>query len=169
MAFILMIGTVFALAVPTDIDAATIAVPDDYPTIQQAVNAAFPGDTVYVPSGTYHEHVTIGKALILQGEDRNTTVVDGGGTGDVIYLNNVNNVHISEFTIQNGQRGVYLRSSSNNTIESCNMTLNSEFGMLTYMSSTYNTIVDCDFWSNLFGIHFDDTGNHHNSMINCNV
>ena len=46
MVFMLMVATVFALAVPTNVSAATITVPDDHPTIQQAINAASSGDTV---------------------------------------------------------------------------------------------------------------------------
>ena len=57
----------------------TITVPDDYSTIQMAVNVAIPGDMVYVRSGTYYENITINKRLILEGEDRETTVIDGNG------------------------------------------------------------------------------------------
>jgi len=39
---------------------ATIYVPDDYPTIQGAVNAANSGDTIIVRDGTYTENVECG-------------------------------------------------------------------------------------------------------------
>ena len=73
----------FARVAPTGV---TIVVPDDYDTIQAAVDAAAPGDTVYVRSGTYFEHVVLNKQLTLQGEDLATTIIDGGGTGDVIEV-----------------------------------------------------------------------------------
>lgn len=56
----------------------TIAVPADQPTIQQAVDAAQPGDTVLVSPGTYREAVTIDtEDLTLRGTDRNGVVLDG--------------------------------------------------------------------------------------------
>ncbi|RLG38033.1 hypothetical protein DRN79_02230 [Methanosarcinales archaeon] len=39
--------------------AAVIYVPDDYPTIQQAVEAALPGDTIIVRDGIYVDKVTV--------------------------------------------------------------------------------------------------------------
>ena len=42
-----------------------IVVPRDYPTIQAAVDAAAPGDTINVRSGTYTEELVIGKDLTL--------------------------------------------------------------------------------------------------------
>jgi parallel beta-helix repeat protein len=49
------------------VSAATINVPSDYPTIQAAVIAASPGDTINVAAGTYIEQVVINKNLTLIG------------------------------------------------------------------------------------------------------
>jgi pectin methylesterase-like acyl-CoA thioesterase len=46
-------------------DLETIIVPDDYPTIQAAINAANDGDTIFVKIGTYYEHVVVNKSLSL--------------------------------------------------------------------------------------------------------
>jgi len=98
---------VLVLGLSGGVSAATITVPDDYPTIQQAVDAASSGDTVYVRAGTYYEHVTIGKSLTLQGEDRETTIIDGGGSGSVIYIT-ANYVTVSGFNVTNGEYGIHL-------------------------------------------------------------
>jgi len=64
---------VASIAVPTSLHAATLYVGScggpNKPTIQAAVNASSPGDTVLVCPGTYPEQVTITKDLILQGPD----------------------------------------------------------------------------------------------------
>jgi len=103
----------------------TISVPWDYPNIQGAIDAASPGDTINVSSGTYYELLDIGKSLTLQGEDRDTTIIDGNGTGNVVSVF-ANNVVISGFTIRNSSSfgcGIYLSGSSNafrgNIFENC--------------------------------------------------
>ena len=55
----------------------TIVVPDDFSRIQEAINHASEGDTIYVKKGVYHENVGINKSIILMGEDRDFTTIDG--------------------------------------------------------------------------------------------
>ena len=69
-----------------------------YQTIQSAVNAANPGDTVYVYPGTYPENVMVGKSLTLTGQDSSTTVIRGTGAGDVVNIT-ANDVRMSGFTV----------------------------------------------------------------------
>lgn len=64
----------------------TIHVPADQPTIQAAISAAQPGDTVLVAPGTYLEHLDFqSKAITITSSDgAGVTIVDGGGTGPVV-------------------------------------------------------------------------------------
>jgi len=78
--------------------------PADFHTIQEAINAANPGDTLNVYNGTYYENVRVNKTLSLIGQNRNTTIINGSQTGDVVHVTN-NKVVISGFTIQRGYRG----------------------------------------------------------------
>src|SRR3972149_6102651 len=56
----------------------TLTVPTDYSTIQAAINAAFPGDTVLVLAGTYTENITINKAITLTSDaGPGATIIDG--------------------------------------------------------------------------------------------
>lgn len=54
-----------------------LKVPQDYKTIQAAITAALPGDTVLIAPGTYPESLLIDKPLTLKGEDRDKVILDG--------------------------------------------------------------------------------------------
>jgi len=80
----LFLSAVFVLDPPV-LAQRTLTVPDDHLTIQAAIDAAQPGDTVLIRAGRYTEALTITKSLRLVGEDR-TRVGDPGagprGHGD---------------------------------------------------------------------------------------
>jgi hypothetical protein len=64
----------------TDVDDAVSVrrVPEQYETIQAAVDEARPGDLVLIEPGVYHEAVRIDtEGIVLRGVDRNTVVLDG--------------------------------------------------------------------------------------------
>ncbi len=58
--------------------AALLRVPEEFATIQAAVNAARPYDMISIASGVYHEAVIVRTAhLTIRGRDRNSTILDG--------------------------------------------------------------------------------------------
>lgn len=73
-----------------------------YQHIQEAIGAASDGDTVFVYSGIYNEKIVIEKSIILKGENRDTTIIDGSGYGDVIEIH-ASSIKIEGFLIQNGK------------------------------------------------------------------
>ncbi len=90
----------------------TCSVPGDHATIQAAVDAAGPDDTIVVAAGSYTEDVTVGfdkDGLKIQGANAAIpagrvpgirgaeTIVDGG------FLLRSDAVEIDGFTIENGQ------------------------------------------------------------------
>ena len=78
----------------------TIIVPDDYSTIQGAIDNSKKDDTIYVRNGTYYENIIIDKSIKIIGEDKDTTIIDGFRNGSVIKVL-ADNVFINDFTIQN--------------------------------------------------------------------
>ena len=72
-----------------------LKVPQDYSTIQAALNAAFVGDTISVASGTYNENPEVGISNVtLTGQDSSTTVVNG------TFVCQASNVRIVNFEIR---------------------------------------------------------------------
>ena len=53
---------------------------NDSATINGGISLASDGDTVYVYGGTYIENVIVDKTINLTGENRDKTIIDGGGS-----------------------------------------------------------------------------------------
>jgi len=75
---------VLLFAAPSTASACTIHVPADYPTIQQAIDAAIAGDVICVAPGSYSEALDLqGKAIILRSiGGAAMTIVDATGLMD---------------------------------------------------------------------------------------
>ncbi|HJW98325.1 MAG TPA: NosD domain-containing protein [Candidatus Bathyarchaeia archaeon] len=106
MLIVLFLSVLISVVKIQPVKAATITVPDDYPTIQEAVDAAVSGDTVYVRNGTYHEELNVDKSIAFVGEDKSTKLV-GNGTSIGFSLPHEDIlVKIIGFTIENYSIGV---------------------------------------------------------------
>jgi parallel beta-helix repeat protein len=134
----------------------TIYVPADYPTIQEAINHANEGDMVFVRNGTYYENVVVNKTVSVAGEDKATTIIDGGGNGVVVSLE-ANNSNFSNFTIMNSGNsdydcGVSLNSSGNNL--RANIVTGNQNGILVNPGCVDNTVTENTVSMNkVYGIH----------------
>ena len=94
---------------------ATLQVPSqDYPTIQAAMNAASPGDTVRVGAGTYYETVVLSAGVALEGSGRDMTIIDGRvAEQPVVRLEDdpSGSAAVRGLTVQNGVAGVFASNS----------------------------------------------------------
>ncbi len=105
----------------------TIKVPGDHPTIQEAVDAAQPGDLVLIEPGVYKEAVKVTtENLTIRGLDRNEVILDGEFERDNgIFVVEANGVAVENMTARNytsngfywtgveGYRGSYLTAYRN--------------------------------------------------------
>lgn len=103
LSFTSVIGTVKA-------DPRIITVPDDYGSIQEALDNARAGDTVFVKKGVYVENPQIRKPVTLMGEDKDATVIDV--TAGLLIESD--DVTVTGFTIYDGWRGVALGANNCN-------------------------------------------------------
>jgi parallel beta-helix repeat protein len=88
-----------------------------YPTIQSAIDAqeTVDGHTILVGKGTYYEHVTVYKSVLIIGENRTNTIIDGNGT-DTVVLVTAAKVTVKEFSVKNGNISIYLDHSNDSLI-----------------------------------------------------
>lgn len=138
-------------------------------TIQEAINIVSYGGIVYVYNGIYYENVTAGKKVILVGENPESVIVDGSGSGDVFSIV-ADSVSIKGFTVQNSGSGTGIAVSSNyNTILSDKI-VNNGYGISLKDSSNRNTIYQNNIASNGYGIYVtsssDSSKIYHNNFIN---
>jgi parallel beta-helix repeat protein len=88
--------------------------PGNYTKIQDAIIASSDGDTVFVYaySSPYYENLIVNTSINLVGEERNTTIINGGGMNDTIWIQ-TSFVNVSGFTIVNsstkeGSAGIFI-------------------------------------------------------------
>jgi hypothetical protein len=137
MLTLLLIGLVtLAFSIqPAKATPKTIIVPDNYPTIQAAIDQASQGDTLLIRSGTYYEHIVVNKTLTIQGEGKYFPAINGNNTGDAVEIES-SSVKISGLRISNGYFYDAIIDAANSTILDCILTGSASI----YINSSQNTI-----------------------------
>ena len=87
--------------------------PNNYTSIQDAIDNASNGDTIFVYSGLYFENIVVNKSVNIVGEEKHTTIIDGGGIYTVLRVD-ADSVEIKELSIAHSlNKGISLRSNFN--------------------------------------------------------
>ncbi|HMA83383.1 MAG TPA: NosD domain-containing protein [Candidatus Thermoplasmatota archaeon] len=144
--------------------------PHNYSTIQQAIDNASNGDTIFVFEGTYYEHVIVDKSLHLYGENKNTTKIHGSNTGDVpcvrIYHDDVT---IESFTIlwadwEYHEPGIKIYSDDV-IVKNNNISIHDK-GIIVFRSARNSTIKNNIFYNNHESIWLWPPGTHYHTIKN---
>ena len=117
--------------------------PGNYSRIQDAIDNASDGDTIYVFSGVYDGGLIVDKSIILKGENQENTFIEGtagpGHNGISIYSDGV---YVTGFNIQkvgNFWPDSAIHINSNDNIICNNIITNNKFGIDIFEST--NTII----------------------------
>ena len=117
----------------------------DFFGIQEAIDDVntMAGHTITVAAGTYYESVNVHKGVSIEGEDPDTTIIDGGNLADIVTVNTVSGISMSNFTLTNGVVGI-----KQSTVGSCtysNLIINSlsSWGININSNEDFNTIRNC--------------------------
>ena len=159
----------------------TYYVPDDFPTIQDAIDATFGGDTIIVRAGTYtgegNKNITIdGKVISVESESGpENTIIDCEGAERGFYLKSLGSfTKLDGFKIINGSAsngaGIFCDFSSpsiTNCIISGN-TASSKGGGI-YCSSSSPSITNCTFSGNTASSNGGGIYCSSSSITNCTI
>ncbi len=125
----------------------------DYPYqfIQDGIDHASDGDTVYVFHGYYRENIVVSKSIELLGEDRCASIVGYSYSGTIVQIV-ADNVTISGFSISDcgsapNNAGVMVHTS-NNVITNNNFRNNDNYGL--YVNGANNQIYHNNFMKNAY-------------------
>jgi parallel beta-helix repeat protein len=148
--------------------------PGNYTHIQDAIDNASDGDTVFVynDSSPYYENLVVDKSINLMGEDRDTTIIDGRTEdADIVHVA-VSQVKIKGFTIQHStylNYGIYIVDSHSNVISNCNLLHHPMDSMapIGLMRSSNNSILNCNISDSVGGIEISKSNG--NTISNCNL
>jgi parallel beta-helix repeat protein len=143
-----------ALAVPASGADITVGAEGQYKTIQQAVDAAKPGDTVSVAPGTYTENVVVNKPLTITAASARPTVQAADPSKDVFMLSSPG-VRIDGLTITGGASGVQIQSTSKCVVT--NIVARDNVRAVYLSHSTDNEISNSNLTGNGYGVYGDSS------------
>jgi parallel beta-helix repeat protein len=153
---------------PFPLSSNTIYVPDDYATIQWAVDNAMVGDTIIVRDGVYTENVNVNKRLTIRAENGpSSAIVQALYWYDHVFEVIADSVDISGFTVKGATEcaGIYLSHADYCNISN-NDCLDNEQGIsLLYSNNCILSNNNCS--DNGNGMEVEYSNNNSISNTNC--
>ena len=141
---------------------ATLLVPEEYSTIQSAIDSSTDSDTILVSSGTYFENINVNKYLyFISNDGPESTFIDGGGNNGM--ASNVS-FNINGFSFINCHEGINISWAGPLQVSNCIFN-NNTTGLLsdgTNVISLSNSL----FINNNVGYYETYYGNNCN-IVNC--
>lgn len=136
--------------------------PADFSNIQDAINNASVGDTVFVYNGTYMEDIYLNKSISLVGESRDLTVINNVGQLFVVNIT-ANDASFCNFTVSNVApsfgSGILISSAHNVTV--CNNSVRDNLNGMLISTSFGDNISRNIIFHNSFGSGiYVDTSHH---------
>lgn len=142
----------------------TITVPDDYPSIQEAVNECPENGTILIKDGYYYENIVVNKTLKIKGESMEGTIIQGQNSSAAFHINGTG-CEISDLSITGLRIYSALMIKSNNNVIDRVFCTNAVLGML-LDSCSGNEIMNSYFnYNSGAGIYFSVT--YDNFVTNC--
>ena len=146
-----------------------VRVPEDYKTIQAAINAATPGATIWIDPGVYHESLVINKTITLIGKPGSEPIFNGGGSGIAITIvSSGSGSTIAGITITSWDQGIIVQNANCCKIYDNIMTLMNSNAIAFQGTSAVNNQV----YSNIFqqdAVAVDVTSSSYNNTITQNI
>uniref|UniRef100_A0A7C4FIM9 Periplasmic copper-binding protein NosD beta helix domain-containing protein n=1 Tax=Ignisphaera aggregans TaxID=334771 RepID=A0A7C4FIM9_9CREN len=171
-------------------------VPDDYPSIQLAIDNANPGDFILIREGVYVENIIIerrnglvikpleGNSVVIKAKDegrpvisiqfsKNITVfgltITGGKAyrSAAVYILNSSEIQIQKCVLYGNNAGIWITYSQNITVANNNVLENSNGLVVQYSRNV--VVIENNIVLNGVGIDFVDASNnmiYHNNFIN---
>ena len=147
----------------------------NYSSIQDAIDDANNGDTVFIYTGTYHERIIVNQTITIRGEERKYTTINGtfGGTNGTVVKIYANGVCMENVTVKDSGGGwgydyagvkIY---SSYNTISNCAISQKWDGDGINLINSENNMIINCSIIQCYTGIYSDSNSN--NTISQCNI
>lgn len=135
---------------------------ENFTSIQDALEAAKPGDSIKVYQGEYFENIVINKSISLIGQNKYETIIDGGNFSYTVLISS-SFVNLENFSIRNSDIGICVNGQQgfNNIMLIDNSLNDCKLGIFLQNSTHNNTLSYNEIYNNSKGIRLYNSSNNY--------